>query len=80
MGTITVLPCSEFRLERLENIATLIEETINQLRTGQLDVRIAQVTGSLANIAVKVLEQVDLERRIDALEQMMSERGNRRWE
>ncbi len=74
MGKSTVLPSSQFRLERLDNVVILIEDTINQVRTGQLDVRIAQVTGHLASIAVKLLEQIDLERRITALEEIMSER------
>ena len=77
MGKSTVLPSSEFRLESLENIVSLIEETLNQVRTGAIEVRIAHCTGYLAQIAIKALEQVELERRIEALEQIVSQRRNR---
>ena len=74
MGKRTVLPSSEFRLEKLADIVVLLEETVNQLRTGAIEVRIAQCTGYLAGVAIKAMEQADLERRVEALEQLVSKR------
>lgn len=74
MGKQTVLPSSEFRLESLKSIVRLLEETINQMRTGEIEVRIAQCTGYLAGIAIKAMEQAELERRVEALEQLVSKR------
>jgi len=74
MGRSNVLPSSEFRLESLQNIVALLEETINHVRTGTLDVRIGQCTGYLAGLAIKALEQAELEQRLEALERMMKEK------
>ena len=78
MGKPTVLPGSEFRLDSLASLVTLIEETINQVRTGAIEVRIAQVTGYLAGVAIKAMEQAELEKRAEALEQIVSQRGSHR--
>ena len=72
MGKSAVLPSSEFRLESLQNIVQLLEETINQVLTGVLEVRIGQCVGYLAGLSIKVLEQVELEQRIEALEKIAS--------
>ena len=77
MGKPAVLSDSDFRLETLQNVVQLLEETINHVRTGALEVRIAQCTGYLAGLAIKALEQAELERRIEALEKLVNERGKR---
>jgi len=49
MGKQTVLPSSEFRLESLENIVSLIEETLNQVRTGAIEVRICPPSAKMGH-------------------------------
>ena len=57
-----------------KSLVDLLEETINHMHTGALDARIAQVTGYLTRIAIKAMEQADLEKRVEALEELVSER------
>jgi len=49
----------------------LISDTINQVRTGQIDPRVANSIGYLANIAIKVFQQTDFETRIEKLERLI---------
>jgi hypothetical protein len=55
-------------LESASNISTLIAESINQLRRGQLDPRVANAIGYLASVQLRSLEQSRLEERIAKLE------------
>ena len=50
------------------DVVNLISETINQVRKGQLDPRVANAVGYLANVLIKAAEQGDLEKRIEDLE------------
>jgi len=52
----------------------LIAESINEVRTGRIDPRIANSVGYLATIAIRVFEQSDLEARIDKLERLIKSR------
>jgi len=45
-----------------------IPETINQVRKGQIDPRVANAVGYLANVLIRAVEQGDLEKRLDDLE------------
>jgi hypothetical protein len=54
-----------------EDLLVLVETTINDLRTGRLDPRVSNAVGYLANVAVKILEQTEIETRLDALEAVL---------
>ena len=57
---VTVKSCSD--------VVSLIGMTINQVRRGEIDPRVANAVGYLANIAVRALEQSDIEMRLAELE------------
>ena len=49
----------------------LISDTINQVRKGQIDPRVANSVGFLANILLKAVERDKLETRIEQLEAVL---------
>ncbi len=50
------------------DVVALISETINQVRKGQVDPRVANAVGYLANVLIKAVEQGELERRLAEVE------------
>ena len=70
-GTIPPLEASDIRVSPLGDVLALVELTINDVRAGRVDVKIANSVGYLANIAMKAIEQSDLEARLDALEAVL---------
>lgn len=58
-----------------KDVVALLSETINQVRKGIIDPRIANSVGYLANQMVRVLAQNDLEDRIGKLEQVVERRS-----
>jgi hypothetical protein len=66
----TVLPpdTPDIALENASDVSTLITDSINQLRSGQLDPRVANGVGYLASVLLRSLEQGVMERRIAKLE------------
>ena len=58
----------DVKVESCQDIVRLIGETINQVRKGQLDPRVANAIGYLTNVLIKAYEQGDLEKRIEDLE------------
>lgn len=51
-----------------EDVALLLCITINQVRKGEIDPRVANAVGYLANIALTAIERNDVEKRIQKLE------------
>lgn len=58
----------DVKIESCQDVVRLISETINQVRKGQVDPRVANAIGYLANVLIKAYEQGDLEKRIKDLE------------
>lgn len=56
------------------DIVGLLAETINQVRQGIIDPRIANAVGYLTNIAMRAVEQNELEARIRRLESLLENR------
>ena len=52
----------------------MLSDTINQVRKGQIDPRVANAVGYLSNILIKALEQTEMEKRIEGLEALVRER------
>lgn len=65
---------SDAKIQDCRDVVALLTETINQVRTGQIDPRIANSVGYLANIAIRVFEQRDLESRMEKLERLTERR------
>jgi hypothetical protein len=67
---------SDMNIKDCGNVFELLSETINQVRRGEIDPRVANSVGYLASITVKVLEQNALEDRITRLEELLERRTN----
>jgi hypothetical protein len=63
-----VLQGSNIEIKNTSDIVELLNETINQVRTGEIEVKIANAVGYLSGICLKALEQGDIEKRLEALE------------
>ena len=70
-GRMATLPASAVTVRSLGDVVELVEATINDVRTGRVDVRIANSVGYLANVAIKAIAQSDLEARLEALESVL---------
>jgi hypothetical protein len=64
-----VLEQSNIQIEKTADVVKLLNETINQVRTGEIEVKIANAVGYLSGICLKALEQGDIEKRLEALEE-----------
>lgn len=51
-----------------EDVVRLLAKTINQVRRGEIDPRVANAVGYLANVLIRALEQGEIEARLAALE------------
>jgi hypothetical protein len=70
-GRVVTLAESNVAVRSLGDVVTLVETTINDVRAGRIDVRVANAVGYLANVAIKAIEQSDLETRLEALESVL---------
>ena len=61
----------EVKVEDCGDAIALIAETINQVRKGQIDPRVANSVGFLANILIRAVEREKLEQRIEHLEELL---------
>ena len=58
----------DVNVEDCQDVVKLISRTINQVRKGQLDPRVANAVGYLANVLIRAVEQGEMERRLAELE------------
>ncbi len=58
-------------LHSTQDVASLLADSINQVRRGQIDPRVANATGYLAGILLKALEQGRTEQRLAQLESIL---------
>jgi hypothetical protein len=61
----------DVNVEDCGDAIALISETINQVRKGKIDPRVANSVGFLANILIKAVERNKLEARIEHLESLV---------
>jgi len=61
----------DVKIEDSGDVITLLVQTINQVRKGQMDPKAANAMGYLANIIIKALEQNNFETRIEQLEALL---------
>jgi hypothetical protein len=69
-GKMKTLPFNapDVNIEDCQDVVGLISETINQVRKGQIDPRVANAVGYLANVLIRAVNQGELERRLAELE------------
>ena len=77
-GRVATLPESSVRVRSMADVLCLVEESINDVRTGRVDVRVANAVGYLATIALRAIEQGDLADRLAALEAVLAPERQRR--
>jgi hypothetical protein len=58
----------------VRDVCRVLSETMNQVRTGRLDPRVANTVGYLASVMVRALEAGDLEERLATLEAAVQSR------
>ncbi|MFW9942946.1 MAG: hypothetical protein ACFFFT_18060 [Candidatus Thorarchaeota archaeon] len=58
----------EIRIKNIKDIVNLLEDTINGVRSGNLEINIANSLGYLSSQLIKALEISDLERRLEEIE------------
>jgi hypothetical protein len=68
-GKKLVLKESDIQIKHTSDVVKLLNETINQVRTGKIEVKIANAVGYLSGICLKALEQGDIEKRLEVLEE-----------
>ena len=66
----------EVQVADTRDVVSLISETINQVRRGQVDPRVANSVGYLAAILLRAVEQGTLEGKVAELEAIIKARGN----
>ena len=68
----TLDPASpDVNIKDCQDVARLLSETINQVRKGVLDPRVANSVGYLANVLIRAAEQGETERRLNELESIV---------
>jgi phosphoribosylcarboxyaminoimidazole (NCAIR) mutase len=68
---IVVLPQTMTPLQTADDVVSLVELTVNDLRTGRIDVPTANALGALAAVALKALETADLAGQMEALRRVL---------
>jgi hypothetical protein len=59
-------------LESIQDAAKVLADTVNRVRNGVLDPRIGNTVGYITSVLIRALESSTLERRLDALEAVVS--------
>jgi len=68
-------PLPELQIKKIPDVALLIVDTINRVRAGEMDVRVANCLGFLSDKLIKALEVSDLEERFEKLEQIVNNKS-----
>jgi hypothetical protein len=66
----------DVKIEDCRGVVSLISETINQVRRGQIDPRIANAIGYLSTVLLKAVETGEMEGRLIELESLVKARFN----
>jgi len=64
-------PLPPMTLETPKDVVLLLTDTINRVRAGELDVRIANCIGVLTGHLIKALEVAQLNDKLEAIEQLL---------
>ena len=71
-----VKPLPPVKISKISDIASLLADTINRTRAGEMPARVANAVGGLSNYLLKAIEMSELEDRIKKLEeQIKKEKG-----
>lgn len=66
-------PLPPIELTRGQEVLLLLADTINRVRAGEMDIRVANCLGVLSGQMLKAIELTETERRLDELEKKIAE-------
>ena len=67
-------PLESMKIQEPSDVVLLLADTINRVRTGEIDLRVANCIGYLSGHITKALEIADLEKRIEVVERVVLNR------
>lgn len=67
-------PLPPMKLETPKDVVLLLVDTINRVRAGELDVKVANCLGVLTGHLIKALETAQLNDKLEAIEQLLSKK------
>jgi len=75
-GLTLATPLPVMNIKKIPDVTLFLIDTINRVRAGEMDVRIANSLGFLSDKLMRALELSDLEERFNKLEQLVNEKTN----
>lgn len=70
--------CENIRITKLGDVIRLLNQTINQVRKGELDHKVANSVAYLSNVLVKTFEGEELQSRLEKLEEKVQQESKQR--
>jgi hypothetical protein len=70
-AAVLPLETPDWQVRKMSDVVELLGETLNQVRRGQLDPKVANSVAYIAGILLKALERGPLEERIASLEEIL---------
>lgn len=67
-------PLEPIKVKTPSDVVSLLEDTINRVRSGEMDLKVANCIGYLSGHITKALEIAELEKRLDAVERAVISR------
>ncbi|MCU0680556.1 MAG: hypothetical protein MUF50_04620 [Planctomycetes bacterium] len=67
-------PLPIITISKIEDVTLLLSDTINRVRSGEMDVKIANCLGVLSGQLIKAFETAQIENRVEVIEREILER------
>jgi len=64
----------EIKINTADDVVSLLEDTANRVRSGELDIRIANTLAYIAGHLLKALEIADIKKKVESVERIILER------
>jgi len=77
-GLTVIEPSEPLQLETAKDVRQLLADTINRVRAGRLNVKIANCLGILSGHLIKAIETENIEDRVEKIERVILERKTMR--
>ncbi len=61
------------KIKTSSDVVSLMEDTINEVKRGRLDTRVANTIGYLAGVTQKAIKDVEVEERLKRIEELMTD-------
>jgi hypothetical protein len=70
-------PLEPMKLKSAQDVVELLEDTVNRVRSGEIDVKIGNCIGVLSGQIIKAIEVVTVSNRVEIIERAILERTTR---